>query len=124
MAGEVPDGCLPNFLDVMTQHAFVTGHAPSNSLLAVDVQAKPTPPLDFNDGEIFFEQAAIHNAITAASGQFVANLQGDITTEQVLLDLLIHGRCGVQQPYTVEGGTREFDFGFVSSTPLREFFNP
>ncbi len=215
--GEVPEGCFPNFLGVMTQHAFVADFAPSNNLLSVDDEANTTPAPTFNDGEIFFEQAAIHNAVTAASGQFVMvelgggyaartvdahaalqrhnplpcrfvvveaepthfawaqlhmrnngidpdahwlinalvgtdtkpqvfmlgegfygnaiisesdaiqfveNLQGDITPEQVLRSLLIHGRCDVRQPFTVAGGTREFDFGFVSSVPLRDILQP
>ncbi|MBT3491475.1 MAG: hypothetical protein HN461_04280 [Rhodospirillaceae bacterium] len=215
--GEAPEGCFPNFLGVMTQRAFVADYAPSNSLLTVNGEANLTPAPTFNDGEIFFEQAAIHNAVMAASAQFimvelgggfaartvdahaalqrhnplpcrfvvveaepthfawaqqhmqangidpdahwlinalvgtntqpqvfmlgegfygngivseadcrqlVVNLKGDITVEQVLHNLLIHGRCGVQQPYTVADGTRNFDFGFISTMPLRDILQP
>ena len=69
--GEAPEGCFPNFLGVMTQRAFVADYAPSNSLLTVNGEANLTPAPTFNDGEIFFEQAAIHNAVMAASAQFI-----------------------------------------------------
>jgi len=30
----------------------------------------------------------------------------------------------MQQPCNEEGGTREFEFGFISSIPLRDIFRP
>lgn len=68
--GEVPGGCFPNYLGVMTELAFVADYPPSNHLLPVNGRANNTPPPTFDDGEIFFEQAAIHNAVMAAKEQF------------------------------------------------------
>ncbi len=215
--GDVPKGCFPNFLGVMTELAFVADYAPSNHLLPVNGRANNTAAPCFDDGEIFFEQAAVHKAVAAARNQFtmielgggyaartvdahaalqrhnplpchfvvveaepthfqwaqqhmrtngidpevhwlinalvgidnrprvfmlgegfygngiaadedvkqlVANLQGDISPAQVLQNLLLEGRCGVQQPYSVADGIRHFDFGFVSSMPLRDILQP
>ncbi len=69
--GEVTDGCFPNFLGVMTERAFVADYAPSNHVLSVIGSANRTPAPKFNDGEIFFEQAAIHGAVTAARDKFI-----------------------------------------------------
>ncbi len=69
--GDVPDGCFPNFLGVMTELAFVAEYPPSNQLLPVNGQTNETPAPAFKDGEIFFEHAAIHNAVMAARGQFI-----------------------------------------------------
>ncbi|MDP6873754.1 MAG: hypothetical protein QF521_09520 [Alphaproteobacteria bacterium] len=215
--GDVPAGCFPNYLGVMTELEFVAEHPPSNHLLPVNGRANNTPAPGFDDGEIFFEQAAIHNAVRAATDQFtmielgggyaartvdahaalqrhnplpcryvvveaepthfewaqrhmrtnginpvdhwlinalvgtdntpqvfmlgegfygngiasegellqlVANLRGNITPDQVLTRLLTTGRCGVQQPYNMSDKVRHFDFGFVSSMPLRDILQP
>ncbi|MDA1100770.1 MAG: hypothetical protein O2967_17500 [Proteobacteria bacterium] len=215
--GEVPDGCFPNYLGVMTELAFVADYAPSNQLLPSNGQGNQTPAPVLGDGEVFFEQAAIHKAVTAARGHFImvelgggfaprtvdahAALQrlnplpcrfvvveaepthfewaqrhmrtngidpqdhwlinalvgtdnlpklfmlgegfygntvvsaGDVTQliknlqrgnsmDQALQGLLLNARCGVQQPYSVANGTRHFDFGFVSSMPLKDILQP
>ena len=40
--GQVPVGCFPNFLGVMTEQAFVSDFAPSNHVLSVN--GKKTKP--------------------------------------------------------------------------------
>lgn len=215
--GEVPKGYFPNFLGVMTELAFVAEHPPSNHLLPVNGQTNKAPAPAFDDGELFFEQAAIEKAVKAASGRFimvelgggfaartvdahaalqrhnplpsqfvvveaepthfewaqrhmrvngidpeehwlinalvgtddlpklfllgegffgnsimsegdilqlVANLNAGGSSQQVLQNVLLSGRCGVQQPYTVASGTRHFDMGFISSMPLRNILQP
>ncbi|MBT3534997.1 MAG: hypothetical protein HN478_14030 [Rhodospirillaceae bacterium] len=215
--GEVPDGCFPNFLGVMTEQLFVEDYAPSNHLLSVNGAANLTPAPTFDDGEVFFEQAAIHKAVMEARDKFVmfelgggyaartvdahaalqqhnpmpnkfvvveaepthfewalrhmqtngmdpedhwminalvgtdnepkifllgegfygnsivsqndieqmiTNLRGDLTPADVLRRLMLTARCGVQQPYNMEDGTRHFDFGFVSSVPLKDILQP
>ncbi len=69
--GEVPRGCFPNFLGVMTEEIFVADYAPSNGVLSNDGLINRTPAPKFDDGEIFFEQAAIHKAVEAAHDKFV-----------------------------------------------------
>jgi hypothetical protein len=69
--GDVPTGCFPNFLGVMTELAFVADYAPSNQVLAVNGAANQSPAPKFDDGEIFFEQAAIHKAVMAATDKFI-----------------------------------------------------
>ncbi len=69
--GEVPPDYFPNFLGVMTEQLFIADHAPSNNTLAVDAADNMTPAPGFTDGEIFFEQAAIHEAVKAARGKFI-----------------------------------------------------
>ncbi|MDP7545706.1 MAG: hypothetical protein QGF20_00340 [Alphaproteobacteria bacterium] len=215
--GEVTEGCFPNYLGVMTELAFVADYPPSNHLLPVNGRANNTPAPSFDDGEIFFEQAAIHQAVMAAREQFtmvelgggfaartvdahaalqrhnplpchfvvveaepthfewaqrhmrtngidpedhwlinalvgtdnkpklfmlgegyygngvvpegdiapfVKNLSGEITPAYVLGELLLNARCGLNLPYRVADGTRIFDFGFVSSMPLRDILQP
>lgn len=215
--GEVPEGCFPNYLGVMTECAFVADYAPSNHLLPVGALANRTPAPVFGDGEVFFEQAAIHKAVMAAAGQFtmvelgggfaartvdahaalqrhnplpchfvvveaepthfewakrhmrrngmdpeahwlinalvgtdnqpklfmlgegfygnavasendvaqlIKNVAAGESVLQVLEGLLHNARCGVQQPYRVADGIRHFDFGFVSSMPLRDILQP
>ena len=69
--GEVPPDYFPNFLGVMTEQLFIADHAPSNNTLAVDAADNMTPAPGFTDSEIFFEQAAIHEAVKAARGKFI-----------------------------------------------------
>tara|TARA_R110002167_G_scaffold70059_10_gene197295 strand:- start:197 stop:1159 length:963 start_codon:yes stop_codon:yes gene_type:complete len=67
--GEVPEGCIANFLGVMTDEAFVALHAPSNHVVTRDSDGLASVP-NVSDGETFFEFAAIYAAVKAAQGQF------------------------------------------------------
>ena len=67
--GDVRADCFPSYLGVMTETAFVAEQAPSNQLLPVNNQGSAPPPT-FANGEVFYEQAAIHRAVQDAKGQF------------------------------------------------------
>ena len=69
--GDVRDGYFPNYLGVMTKTAFVADQAPSNQLLPVDNKGTSAPAPNFSDGEVFYEQAAIHRAVQDAKGEFI-----------------------------------------------------
>ena len=68
--GDVPEGFFPNFLGTLTDREFVEIHPPSNHLLTSGDNGAETPAPGIDDGEIFFEQAAILKAVRAAEGQF------------------------------------------------------
>ena len=69
--GEVPPEFFPNFLGVMTEQLFTVDYAPSNNVISLDDMNNSTPPPGFDDGEVFFEQAAIHEAVMAARDKFI-----------------------------------------------------
>ncbi len=69
--GAVAPDYFPNFLGVMTEQLFIADYAPSNNTLAVNAADNMTPAPGFADGEVFFEQAAIHEAVKAARGKFI-----------------------------------------------------
>lgn len=67
--GAVPDGSVANFLGVITDSTFLELYSPSNSTMTVgDDHVAEVPGV--SDGELFFEFAAIYEAVRAAEGQF------------------------------------------------------
>lgn len=68
--GAVPDGSVANFLGVVTDTTFLELYSPSNNIVAVGDDAVAEVP-GVDDGEPFFEFAAVYEAVRSAKGQFV-----------------------------------------------------
>ena len=69
--GACQEGCFANFLGVMTDQKYVERHHPSNDPRDNGDGTSVAHPPKVEDGEPFFEFAAIHKAVRAAQDRFV-----------------------------------------------------